>query len=476
MPDERVRLVQELDTTGARRGMREMEREYDATTGRMVGASRRVDQSVSQVGASMRTAGQVGARAMTAMSAGIGAATAAAAASERQWLALGTVILGSFAAGGPVAGGIALIASAIGVLTGSTKDLKAEARATADAFGAWEVAMGRAQVKSFAILEAFRSGAIPGARVAIESNIDSLFPALGLSGVAQTAKDAADRERLQELTEAAQKDALQLAASANQQARAFLAVKRAGDEYLETLRLLQTAQALDLFKGTPFEGDIANIIALLDQAREKALELEQIRRNEEIRRQRNSLELLQVQGSPQLVRELPILQQIAALKEQIERADRFEINHLHELLKIEEQRLAVVRAQAVMEQQRAQAEAIRKQWEQLIQPLGQTLAQGLAQIIADGIATGFRNGAQIAQQIVAQALNQIISQLVSMGVNSLISAVLGGLSGAVGGGGGFGAVVSAVAGGSGGGFASGGGLAETVGTAVGGASPCGPFG
>lgn len=67
-------------------------------------------------------AGNIASRGLRAMAAGMGAATAAAAAQDKQWVALSATILASFAAGGPWAGAIALIGAGVGVMVSKSNE------------------------------------------------------------------------------------------------------------------------------------------------------------------------------------------------------------------------------------------------------------------------------------------------------------------------------------------------------------------
>lgn len=98
---------------------------------------RTLERAYLATGTSMDKVAATAARAMRAMSAGIGAATAAATAAERQWLNLGASILVSFAAGGPIAGGLSIVGAAIGFLTSETREAKEAAEAAKRAHEDW---------------------------------------------------------------------------------------------------------------------------------------------------------------------------------------------------------------------------------------------------------------------------------------------------------------------------------------------------
>lgn len=119
MAQEFVRLVVEIDASKVAPASARMRNEFGAAVRAMDADSRRAQESVVAIGERSLGAARMGALAMRSMSAGIGAATAAAAAQQRSWLSLGTTILASFAAGGPVVGGIALVAAGIGLVSSS---------------------------------------------------------------------------------------------------------------------------------------------------------------------------------------------------------------------------------------------------------------------------------------------------------------------------------------------------------------------
>lgn len=119
MAQEFVRLVVEIDASKVAPATARMRNEFGAAVRAMDADSRRVQESVVAIGDRSVGAARLGTIAMRSMSAGIGAATAAAAAQQRSWLSLGTTILASFAAGGPVVGGIALVAAGIGLVSSS---------------------------------------------------------------------------------------------------------------------------------------------------------------------------------------------------------------------------------------------------------------------------------------------------------------------------------------------------------------------
>lgn len=105
-------------------------------------ADRKVQQATSRMKSLGDQASSVASRGLRAMAAGMGAASAAAAAHEKQWATLGATILASFAAGGPVAGGIALLGAAVGVLIGNTNEM---GKAAEEAGKKWADSMEKAR-------------------------------------------------------------------------------------------------------------------------------------------------------------------------------------------------------------------------------------------------------------------------------------------------------------------------------------------
>lgn len=137
MSAELVQLVVEIDITKAGAAAKRMKDEFGAAVKDMDRESQRTQRSVENIGGGAQSAAKFGAMAMRSMSAAIGAATAAAAAQQRSWLTLGTTILASFAAGGPVAGAIAAVGAGIGLLTGETEQATKAARDAQEATTRW---------------------------------------------------------------------------------------------------------------------------------------------------------------------------------------------------------------------------------------------------------------------------------------------------------------------------------------------------
>ena len=123
MAEELVRLVVEVDASKVGPASARMRSDFQANVRAMDAESKKAQAGVAAIGQGAQNASRFAATAMRSMSAAIGAATAAAAAQQRSWLALGTTILGTFAAGGPVAGGIALVGAAIGLISSGADEM-----------------------------------------------------------------------------------------------------------------------------------------------------------------------------------------------------------------------------------------------------------------------------------------------------------------------------------------------------------------
>jgi len=137
MGREVVQLVTEIVTDQVAAASRKMEADYRAAVGGMDRATKQAQASVDRLGANVTNVGRIAMGAGRALSAGIGAASAAAAGAERSWVSLGTVVLASFAAGGPIAGGIAIVAAGIGMMAGESKRAAAAASEARAAQAKW---------------------------------------------------------------------------------------------------------------------------------------------------------------------------------------------------------------------------------------------------------------------------------------------------------------------------------------------------
>lgn len=176
MPDEIVRLVTEIDTTQPVSGAAGIDDAFKRTEQSVGDSMRRSGTAVKGLGDEAdktsdrwRTFASHTARVGRLMVGAIGAASSAAAGAERDWIRLGSTILMSFAAGGPVVGGLSLVAAGVGILGSSTKDaaeaaakyreemakaLEEQKSKLADVLDAWE--------KVNAAREDFMKGLPPG--------------------------------------------------------------------------------------------------------------------------------------------------------------------------------------------------------------------------------------------------------------------------------------------------------------------------
>ncbi len=117
MPDNRVRLIHEIDATPSIREAAKVEKSWDK-------AHKGIERGAKTTASKAATSSQL-------ISGAIGGATAAVAAHQRSWAALGTSIVASFAAGGPVGGGIALLGAGIGFLSSETEKANPRMKALA---------------------------------------------------------------------------------------------------------------------------------------------------------------------------------------------------------------------------------------------------------------------------------------------------------------------------------------------------------
>lgn len=496
MADEVVRLVNEVDFSRALAQQRAGEQEIQSSYGRMEGAARKVDAATAGIGASSVTAAKLGQRAMTAMSSAIGASTAAAAAGERQWLSLGTVILGSFAAGGPIAGGLALIGASIGLLSSSGSKAEASFLAQAQAVGKWSVALGQARTEAGATLDALQR---------VREKVPDLLERHGITGgwadMAQIVAEAKLRKMEGEIRTAGAESAGKMAQALAHEAEEFGRATTKAEEFAKALLVLD-----DLVKhGVIGQGVVTRISGPVNDAIERANLIDDFQRNADLQglRDRNAGLAAGLGGGFRRASELAVEQSIANLEAQRALAvalnNRLEVAQITEKIELEQERLGIVQQQndltlsrldrgvlreiellgARNDQEReyirlrhrtedltesgvsdsvvarfsaASAHAIAaRPWNDLLRSAEQTLGQGLSDVIYDGIVNGFENASDIAQQVWQALLKSLINEFVASGIRGLFSGMGGG-----GGGGLFGILGGLFGGGGGGG---GGGLA-----------------
>lgn len=132
--DKVVRLVTEIVTEKVAEASKRMEADYKAAVAGMDRATKGQQKSIDGLGESVSGIAKHAAFAGRALSSAIGASTAAAAAADRSWISLGTSILAAFGAGGPIAGGMAIVGAGVGMLATQTTKAAAAAKASEDQF------------------------------------------------------------------------------------------------------------------------------------------------------------------------------------------------------------------------------------------------------------------------------------------------------------------------------------------------------
>lgn len=132
--DKVVRLVTEIVTEKVAEASKRMEADYKAAVAGMDRATKGQQKSIDGLGESVSGIAKHAAFAGRALSSAIGASTAAAAAADRSWISLGTSILAAFGAGGPIAGGMAIVGAGIGMLATQTTKATAAAKASEEQF------------------------------------------------------------------------------------------------------------------------------------------------------------------------------------------------------------------------------------------------------------------------------------------------------------------------------------------------------
>ena len=475
MGDTTARLVTEIDTTQVSVASKKMEADYKAAVGGMDSATKQAQGSIDKAAASTQNWARTGAVAMRGMAVGIGAVTAGAAASEKQWLSLGTVILTSFAAGGPVAGAIAVVGAGIGLLVGELN--KAEDAAKAFRAEAAKIA-DDAFKRQF---DAFGAAA---------DKVKTLKEALGAPGSGLAAEVKKTRAEFDTVTEALAK----LEAGTGKYTDAEILLRAGYLKRIEALRELvpllekqrQAEEASRFFavqsinsgfdrQAAGLRADAAGAPSNVTGLESKLAELEE--RRVFLKRQGLAStveELRQLEATIDGTRMLlGVTKEVNA--EKVGRKVDDELANLYAVTDAQKQSLALerqirelrkegatdaqvgaVRAAATWRRTYDEAKKAREEMKAFYDAIGQTLSTGLTNLIADGITNGFRNGADIGRQIVNDLLRQILQSLVSSGIQAAFAALFGG---AGGGGGGLGAIFSTVAGAIGGG---GGGVASAA--------------
>lgn len=111
-----------IDPTGAEQGAQRATQAVEQGAERQQRAAARTDVAVDRNARSYQSYARDAARLSRGVAAGISAATAAVMAQERSWLGVASVVLTSFAAGGPILGAITAVGAAVGFLVGKLKE------------------------------------------------------------------------------------------------------------------------------------------------------------------------------------------------------------------------------------------------------------------------------------------------------------------------------------------------------------------
>lgn len=131
-----------------------IEAQVRAETGDFERGMQRAEQSASKFGTRVS---QIGARSAAAFGQAMSAVAASTAAAEKNWVTLGATILGAFATGGPIAGGIAAVAAGVGLLIGKTKEVTKE---TSEYAKEWDQVAKKATSAAESIQQALDKAAI----------------------------------------------------------------------------------------------------------------------------------------------------------------------------------------------------------------------------------------------------------------------------------------------------------------------------
>lgn len=474
MADERVRLIQELENREAIANAEKLPKAIEDGARRADAATKKVEASQNQLGLSMKRGAQIGAQAMTAMSSGIGAITAATAASERAWLALGTTILATFAAGGPVAGGIALIAATIGIMTSRTSEAEVAAQKARAEYNAW-------------LDDAIRKGAAAKDAMA-KMRLETMAAREGLPlseiSARQAGRGIADAVASQDVE--VRSIRLQLAAAQDALAKARSAVPswvpnpetmvmgQQGTVDALTAELERARQKLEQLRAAARSAD-----EQLQALARRRLEDDLIAGPSRLAASMSGTNAIRAQGAAalaalggadpgevaaeqrlvELLREEGVLRQTIALLKQYGRSSADAESQLKGLsMEISAQReyIEILRYVNSELDRRKEAEAAARQaaqqaakaaGESLLDSLRPTISQGLASIIVDGIETGFTNASDIARQVVHQLLTQLLNDIIGSGLSGLFGLFGGGGGGRGGALGVFSSVVGLAAGG-----------------------------
>lgn len=448
MGDTTARLVTEIDTSQVSAASKRMEADYRGAVGGMDRATKEAQGSIDRAAQSTQAWARTGAVAMRGVAVGIGAVTAGAAASEKQWLSLGTVILTSFAAGGPVAGAIAIVGAAIGYLVGQTNKAEEAAKSYRDEL---------AKINADAIHRGF------DAFLTASDRVKTLREAMGAPGNGLASELGEARKQLDILTESLERMESSTEKATTDEIALEMVTRKRVKALAELVGLLtQQKHAEQAARGfaiqsinSGFDRQAAGLRAdaLGTPSNETALtsklaELEERRvflKRQGLASTIDELHQLEatIDGTRML---LGVTKDINA--EKLNRKVGDELANLYAVTDAQKTSLALerqirdlrkegatdaqvgaIRAAATWRRTYDEAKKAREEMKAFYDAIGQTLSAGLTNLIADGITNGFRNGADIGRQIVNDLLRQILQSLVSSGIKAAFGALFGGEGG-----------------------------------------------
>lgn len=430
MAEERVRIVVDLSTAEAKRATQDLERTYGASVQRMDTATKGLERSQVKMGETVKRSADLGTKGIQGVTAGIGAATAAAAASEGAWLSLGNAILGAFAAGGPIAGGIAIIGAGIGMLVKRTDEAGEAAKRAKKSYQDWlaytEKALegvrgspfgdpDRRRTENDIIMARSRRDSLQRDILEAEARAEDLRRRIAEFVPAGHATRPAALEAELDQTLARLEELQTQWGEASSHVSGYTEKLRQMGEEEERLRQ-QRAMASDFTVSAP--GFLADQVAFgFEQqlAGTPGNEIAVLQRLNELKREKVILERYDTEEARARLRLLPA--EVAAQERILEETRKFnrEMEAKAAAEKVGGDGLKAGLSSAAATAGPGFLDALRP-----------TLSQGIASLVQDGITTGFENGAQIASQIVNQMLNQMLNELTSFGVNSLFSLLGGG--------------------------------------------------
>ncbi len=432
--DNRVRLIHEIDASQSLATAEQVERRWAQSHAGIDRAVRGTAQHMQRFG--------------TVASSAIGAVTAGVAAQERSWISLGTAVLAAFAAGGPVAGGVALLAAGVGIVTHRTRELDEaqtsvfarsrtlldEATAAARHFtdevkeksGFDALAAGaersRAEAADLgkqlnALLDAktkldrlggpFESrinveglGTLTGGQV--ETAIDKTRAALNQAADAAFRFEDAIRFRTQSGEIAAQR----LGESIREEAEQMVRLAEAGSSFTRFVEEVDAAAAKLLAQGASKEDVDAYVSAL--------------RQVEELERRRESANILRdVERQNELLRERdPVKRAELAIDREVEEIYR----RLVELGQIrteeEAKRVRIILGERKELQKREVGYDFDAEVKRFREGVGPQISSALSDAIIDGFESGFDNAEDIARSFFRSLLSQLLNLLITAGLRS----------------------------------------------------------